>query len=242
MTDSVLLLLMLLLHMLSSLWANARPLPPEASRMQQRAWLILKALPLALAIGALLLSQSLSTALLGFILVLCSQLLVEHQRLIRPQSFFSTALFSQLLPVLILVGLWSAATGNWPQLADALARLLQPDALILALATLFLLHPTSTLIAQILTPWLNHNDLQDEQSLKQAGRLIGFLERLLIFAFVVMGQWPAIGFLLAAKSIMRFNDTRSAKRPVSEYVLLGTLLSFGFSIAAGLVARALLGA
>ena len=57
-----------------------------------------------------------------------------------------------------------------------------------------------------------------------------------------MGQWPAIGFLLAAKSIMRFNDTRSAKRPVSEYVLLGTLLSFGFSIAAGLVARALLGA
>lgn len=242
MTDTVLLLLMLLLHMLSSLWASARPLPAEANRMQQRAWLILKALPLAVAMGALLLSQSLTTALLAFILVLCSQLLLEHQRLIRPQTFVTTALLSQLLPVLILVGLWCAATSNWPQLAAVLARLLQQDALILALAALFLLHPTSTLIAQILTPWLNHRDLQDEQSLKQAGRLIGFLERLLIFAFVVMGQWSAIGFLLAAKSIMRFNDTRTAKRPVSEYVLLGTLLSFGFSIATGLVARALLGA
>ena len=47
-------------------------------------------------------------------------------------------------------------------------------------------------------------------------------------------QVVSFRFLLAAKSIMRFNDTRTAKRPVSEYVLLGTLLSFTFSLMVGI--------
>lgn len=239
MTDTTLLLLLLLLHMLSSVWASARPLPDSATRLQQRAWLILKALPLAVAVGALLLSQSLSWSLLAFTVVLVSQLLLEQQRLMRTQRFSSTLLFGQVLPVAVLVLLWAGATDNGQAIIAASQSLLQPAELIIAVAVLFLLHPASALIAQVLTPWLSHSDLQDEQSLKQAGRLIGFLERVLIFAFVVMGQWAAIGFLLAAKSIMRFNDTRSAKRPVSEYVLLGTLLSFGFAIATGLLVRGL---
>ncbi|GGE44992.1 hypothetical protein GCM10007421_18960 [Halopseudomonas oceani] len=240
MADNVLLPLMLVLHMLSSLWASARPLPEQATRTQQRAWLMLKALPLAVATAVLLLSQSLTTALLAFVIVLVSQLILEHQRITRPPRFATSLLLGQILPIAVLVLLWSGATGRWDALVESASALLQPDVLIILLAALFLLHPTSTLIALILTPWLNHNDLQDERSLKQAGRLIGFLERMLIFAFVVMGQWSAIGFLLAAKSIMRFNDTRQAKRPVSEYVLLGTLLSFGFSIAAGLATRVLI--
>ena len=241
MTDLMLLPLMLLLHMLSSLWANARPLPEQADRLQQRAWLILKALPLAAAISALLLSQGLVSGLMGFILILLSQLILEHQRLTRPQTFTASFVLGQLIPVAIVVLLWSGATDNWSQLAAAFEQLLQPQMLTVLVGALFLLHPTSSLIALVLTPWLNHVDLQDEQSLKKAGRLIGFLERLLAFAFVVMGQWSAIGFLLAAKSSMRCNDTRQAKRPVSEYVLLGTLLSFGTSVATGLAVRTLLG-
>lgn len=98
MTDLMLLPLMLLLHMLSSLWANARPLPEQADRLQQRAWLTLKALPLAAAISALLLSQGLVSGLMGFIVILLSQLILEHQRLTRPQTFTASFVLGQLIP------------------------------------------------------------------------------------------------------------------------------------------------
>lgn len=39
-----------------------------------------------------------------------------------------------------------------------------------------------------------------------------------------MGEFAAVGLILPAKSILRFNGTQK-----SEYVLIGTLLSFGFA-------------
>ncbi len=56
-----------------------------------------------------------------------------------------------------------------------------------------------------------------------AGRVIGILERLLIFFFVLNVQYAAVGFILAAKSFTRFRDLE--KRFFAEYVLIGTLLS-----------------
>ncbi len=57
------------------------------------------------------------------------------------------------------------------------------------------------------------------------------LERLLVFSFILLNQWEAIGFLLAAKSVFRFGDLTNAKdRQLTEYILIGTLLSFGIAI------------
>lgn len=64
-----------------------------------------------------------------------------------------------------------------------------------------------------------------------AGRLIGLLERGLIFLFVLIGQPGGIGFLIAAKSILRF-DTARADQRAGEYVIIGTLASFGWALAA----------
>lgn len=55
------------------------------------------------------------------------------------------------------------------------------------------------------------------------GRLIGLLERIFVFLFVLLGQYTAIGFILAAKGVARFQDFKS--RTFAEYVLIGTLLS-----------------
>ncbi len=75
----------------------------------------------------------------------------------------------------------------------------------------------------------------DEQSLENAGAFIGVLERLFVFGFILLGYWEGIGFLLAAKSVFRFGDLSRAKdRKLTEYILIGTLLSFGFAIAVGL--------
>jgi hypothetical protein len=63
------------------------------------------------------------------------------------------------------------------------------------------------------------------------GRVIGLLERVLIYAFVLSGQFGAIGFTLAAKGFTRFKELEN--RGFAEYVLIGTLLSSSIAMAAG---------
>lgn len=58
--------------------------------------------------------------------------------------------------------------------------------------------------------------------LNNAGALIGSVERIIILILMLLSQYEAIGFVVAAKSLMRFKDSEGAK---AEYVLVGTLLS-----------------
>ncbi|WP_207719860.1 hypothetical protein [Clostridium algidicarnis] len=57
-----------------------------------------------------------------------------------------------------------------------------------------------------------------------AGALIGILERCIILLLLSVGQYSAIGFVLTAKSIARYNKIADDPK-FSEYYLLGTLLS-----------------
>lgn len=69
------------------------------------------------------------------------------------------------------------------------------------------------------------------ESLPGAGRVIGQLERGLIFALVLLGQPEGVGLLIAAKSILRFGAIKD-DRALSEYVIIGTLASFGWALIA----------
>ena len=76
----------------------------------------------------------------------------------------------------------------------------------------------------------------ENDSLKNAGKYIGILERLFVFGFILLNQWQAIGLLITAKSVFRFSDLTKAKdRRLTEYILIGTLLSFGLAICMGLI-------
>lgn len=79
------------------------------------------------------------------------------------------------------------------------------------------------------------------ESLPGAGRVIGLLERGLIFAFVLLGQPEGVGLLIAAKSILRFGAVRD-DRALSEYVIIGTLASFGWALVAAYATLSALGA
>lgn len=75
---------------------------------------------------------------------------------------------------------------------------------------------------------------KEKKTLKNAGTYIGMLERLFIFGFIVIDYWEGIGFLLAAKSVFRFGDLSNTEdRNLTEYILIGTLLSFGIAILIG---------
>ncbi len=77
--------------------------------------------------------------------------------------------------------------------------------------------------------WIVRENNLHLNGLKNGGRLIGQLERALIFLLILIGQPGGIGFLVAAKSILRFEEAK--KQPLAEYVLIGTLLSFTLAIA-----------
>ena len=77
--------------------------------------------------------------------------------------------------------------------------------------------------------------------LPNGGRIIGLLERGLIFVLVLAGQASGIGFLIAAKSVLRFGAVREEGR-LSEYVIIGTLASFGWAILAATATMALMAA
>ncbi len=112
---------------------------------------------------------------------------------------------------------------------------------ILITCGLFLTKPTSVILKNIISIWTPENVSENNNSLQNAGNYIGILERLLIFVFLITQHFDAIGFLLAAKSIFRFGDLKdSTDRKLTEYVLIGTLLSFGVAIFIGFLAQYLI--
>lgn len=70
------------------------------------------------------------------------------------------------------------------------------------------------------------------------GRTIGALERGLALTLVLIGQFGALGLIVAAKSLARFKALED--REFAEYFLIGTLASLLLALAGGLGMRALL--
>lgn len=131
----------------------------------------------------------------------------------------------QALHLVVLVAAWWIYTG--PALTDFLH--FGPGAVLLLLAIVFLTTPVSVVMQVLLSNF--SPERSKNTSLANAGKYIGMLERLLILLFILVGQWSGVGFLLAAKSIFRFGDLKEAQdRKLTEYIMIGTLLSFGIAI------------
>ena len=105
---------------------------------------------------------------------------------------------------------------------------------LLILGALFLTSPAAIIIRVIIARWIPGQVASasvSTTSLQDAGKFIGIIERLLIYLFVCTNHFEAVGFLLAAKSIFRFGDLKEAHDiKLTEYVLIGTLLSFGIAL------------
>lgn len=103
----------------------------------------------------------------------------------------------------------------------------------IVLAYILMLKPSSVLLSLFLGKWAPAS--QNTQSLPNAGKWIGYIERILILTFVLIGNIESVGFLLAAKSVFRFGELNKAKEiRTTEYVLIGTLASFTIAILTGL--------
>lgn len=156
------------------------------------------------------------------------------------------------------VGLLVTA-GHWDSRDAALARLLEgsplvtvePDIVLLVVGLAMMLVATGNRIVRIVLSGLERELLSQENQLR-GGRVIGPLERLLIFGLGVSGQLVAAGLVVAAKSLLRFSEVRSREPEardravggsrraelMSEYLLVGSLLSWSLAFLAVAVAVA----
>lgn len=134
------------------------------------------------------------------------------------------------LAILAIIALWYSG-----QRIDILP-LNQGKYVYLITAVVFLTLPASILIRVLISGWIPPTEDQPNDSLQNAGKYIGMLERLFVFIFILTNHWEGIGFLLAAKSIFRFGDLKESKdRKLTEYVMIGTLISFGIALLTGLL-------
>ena len=98
----------------------------------------------------------------------------------------------------------------------------------------YLTFPASIVIQKVFLKWELPPSVST--SLEGAGSYIGIIERVIVYGAVVTLNWNVIGFMLAAKSIFRFGDMREAHdRKYTEYVFVGTLLSFVSAIVCGVL-------
>ncbi|MFQ6678852.1 MAG: hypothetical protein ACE5D0_11155, partial [Fidelibacterota bacterium] len=71
------------------------------------------------------------------------------------------------------------------------------------------------------------------QGFPSAGKYIGLLERALFWVCLSMNQVSLVGFILTLKAIYRFGDIQgdnNQKMRLSEYFIIGTLYSLGWTL------------
>ncbi|MDU0354909.1 DUF3307 domain-containing protein [Paraglaciecola aquimarina] len=202
---------------------------------------------ITLCIFVLLSKQSVLACLLYSFIVMSSHLVIDIVKSYSKQNSV-TFILDQLAHLVILIIIWAMATNTLSEVSSLLSTnhiSYQQAAVIIGY--LLILKPTSIVITILLSPWstsikqqadgttqtqsttTTHSDLQS------AGKRIGYLERILIITFILLNQFSAIGFLLAAKSVFRFGDlSRDRDKKMTEYVMLGTLTSFTITILIGL--------
>ena len=144
-------------------------------------------------------------------------------------------LCDQAAHYIIILLLWKFMLSD-NSMIDTISKISQ-SAWIVFTAYIAILTPTSILVKHFMeyNSWLPTNS--SLTGLPNAGKWIGFFERILILTFIFTDNIEGIGFLLAAKSIFRFGElNRSKDLKVTEYVLIGTFLSFTVAILTGYIA------
>lgn len=177
--------------------------------------------------------------LIGLLLIITSHYLID---IWKTYMGFTTKYFlvDQLshIGILLLVSLYLSGF-QLDFIVNTLHANANSSILICAIAYIMAYKPLSILIQLLLRPYVTQFEQNEGNSgLQAAGEHIGALERILIITFVLIDQIAAIGFLLAAKSIFRFGDMRRQQdRKLTEYIMLGSLLSFTSALALGLAIK-----
>jgi len=99
-----------------------------------------------------------------------------------------------------------------------------PNNFVLWVLTLLIIHKPANITIQKLLIKYKPEKKDNQKRDRNAGRLIGTIERIIMLILISNGQYSAIGLVLTAKSVARY-DRIAKEEDFAEYYLLGTLLS-----------------
>ena len=169
--------------------------------------------------------------------------LIDWWKLSKEKDNLTYFLLDQLFHILIVLIAWLYISNGFPLVIPAFKYLLNSPAFLGVIsAYLIVIFPAGYLIGKATQRWQNEiEESYQKNSLEAAGKYIGIFERILVLTFILTNNFAAIGLLIAAKSILRFSDkSESGARKQTEYVLIGTLMSFAFTILLGLLVQTLI--
>ena len=139
----------------------------------------------------------------------------------------------QLLHLALIFVLWSLLAGNLAVRGFFLFQNSEfpKNPIIILLAMLIIIRPAGLIIGKgEIWDLGSRASAAPEAGRKNAGRMIGYLERIIILLFIIYGQFGSIAFVITAKSVARFKEIEN-DRSLAEYYLIGTLLSVSFALA-----------
>ncbi|AAV81413.1 MAG: DUF3307 domain-containing protein [Leeuwenhoekiella sp.] len=145
----------------------------------------------------------------------------------RNRAFYWFVL-DQLAHLSVIILIWLGLF----QPFSSIVEYLSVEYLVVVISYLLVLKPTSVLVSLILK--LCETREKKDRTLDEAGAVIGYIERLVILTLILVGQYTAIGFVIAAKSVLRFGENKGKDTKLNEYVLLGTLASFAIVLFVGI--------
>ena len=144
-------------------------------------------------------------------------------------------IIDQILHIAVILGCWYATFLQWQHISTAI-KLLNENVQIWKIITafVFITTPTGILIGQFTKQW--QDKIENADSLANAGKWIGIIERIIVLICVLRNDFAAIGLLLAAKGIIRFNE-KDRPEIKTEYLVIGTLSSIGIAVVTGLIIK-----
>ena len=176
--------------------------------------------------------QQLSTVLLATAVIMLSHYFIDIAKSYSNKGVVPF-LLDQIAHIAVIIALCIYITDNQSLIAYVSALATNPKVLWVVCGYLIILSPSAVFIRMMLER-LTAN-FSSEGSLALAGQSIGMIERVLMLSFILLDQFAGLGFLLAAKSVFRFGDLSASKdKKLTEYVMLGTLLSVSVTLFIGL--------
>lgn len=149
----------------------------------------------------------------------------------------------QVVHVLVILALWSGVTifmgSTFPENSwEMLLGDLYAKGLFLLTGLAIGVFGVGVVLKYQMSEYAGELGAQAKQGLPRGGNTIGILERLLVFMFVLAGKPEGVGFIIAAKSVFRIGAlTNREERDHAEYIMIGTLQSFTYSLAFAFITK-----
>jgi hypothetical protein len=168
------------------------------------------------------------------LVILVTHLIIDGWKSYQKPTLFYFVI-DQLLHIAVIFICWYATFLSFEKIEMAW-QLLNKDLTLwkTTAAFVFVTIPAGILIGQITKQW--QDKIENADSLANAGKWIGVIERIIVLIFVLKNDYAAISLLLAAKGIIRFNE-KDRPEIKTEYLVIGTLLSIGIAIITGLIIK-----